>query len=239
MVSPGDGGPPADGAAHRWRALRRAGLDDPTRRNALRSADRSATAECLEPAAGRQPARGVQWDHDLGQYVPMGRATVSEDGAFLITDAGSGITKAGWGGLCVYDPDKCSKDKPPECNMCEELDTQRECPTCVYDPLKEDRKEREQVGVTIEPRRVEGRDHERRQSVWPAAQGAQVKTRHSGWTHRPVLPSAQVAGARGQRIADHGDQASWRKARSATAVLQDAEDPGRSRHYRRSRSVCS
>ena len=107
------------------------------------------------PNASSQPPGDnlpvVQWDHDLGQYVPMGRATVSEDGAFLITDAGSGITKAGWGGLCIYDPDKCSKDKPPECNMCEELDTQRECPTCVYDPLKEDRKEREQVGVTIEP----------------------------------------------------------------------------------------
>ena len=45
----------------------------------------------------------VQWDHDLNQYVPMGRATVRNDGAFLITDAGSGLTKAGWGGLCRYD----------------------------------------------------------------------------------------------------------------------------------------
>ena len=45
----------------------------------------------------------VQWDHDLNQYVPMGRATVSNDGAFLITNAGSGLTKAGWGGLCRYD----------------------------------------------------------------------------------------------------------------------------------------
>lgn len=58
----------------------------------------------------------VQWDHDLGQYVPMGRATVTEDGAFLITDAGSGLTKAGWGGLCVYDPDKCATNQKPELN---------------------------------------------------------------------------------------------------------------------------
>ena len=48
------------------------------------------------PAGDNIPV--VQWDHDLGQYVAMGRATVSEDGAVLITDSGSGLTKAGWGG---------------------------------------------------------------------------------------------------------------------------------------------
>jgi len=40
----------------------------------------------------------VQWDHDLATFVPMGRATVSEDASQLVSDAGSGITKAGWGG---------------------------------------------------------------------------------------------------------------------------------------------
>lgn len=50
-----------------------------------------------QPAGDNLPI--VQWDHDLGQFVPMGRATVTEDGAYLITDAGSGVTKAGWGGL--------------------------------------------------------------------------------------------------------------------------------------------
>jgi len=80
----------------------------------------------------------VQWDHDLGQYVPMGRATVSEDGAFLLTDAGSGITKAGWGGACVYDPDKCAKDAP-KCKYCEEIDNSGDCPTCKFkfDPNKD------------------------------------------------------------------------------------------------------
>ena len=38
-----------------------------------------------------------QWDHELATFVPMGRGTVSEDGALMVTDAGSGITKAGWG----------------------------------------------------------------------------------------------------------------------------------------------
>lgn len=81
----------------------------------------------------------VQWDHDLGQFVPMGRATVSEDGALLVTDAGSGISKAGWGGLCVYDPDKCGKNAPPRCKYCEELDSSGECPTCKFknDPNKD------------------------------------------------------------------------------------------------------
>lgn len=81
----------------------------------------------------------VQWDHDLGQFVPMGRATVSEDGALLVTDAGGGISKAGWGGLCVYDPDKCGKNAPPRCKYCEELDNTGECPTCKFkdDPNKD------------------------------------------------------------------------------------------------------
>ncbi len=82
----------------------------------------------------------VQWDHDLAQYVPMGRATVSEDGAVLITDSGSGLTKAGWGGACVYDPDKCGKKETPKCDKCEKLDDPSgDCPSgkCVADASKD------------------------------------------------------------------------------------------------------
>ena len=43
----------------------------------------------------------VQWDHDMGYFVPMGLGTISEDGSELVTNKGSGITKAGWGGLAV------------------------------------------------------------------------------------------------------------------------------------------
>ncbi|AVP97395.1 hypothetical protein C7S18_09395 [Ahniella affigens] len=39
-----------------------------------------------------------QWDHDLAAFVPMGYGTVSEDGSRIVSDAGSGISKAGWGG---------------------------------------------------------------------------------------------------------------------------------------------
>lgn len=56
-----------------------------------------------------------QWDHDLATFVPMGRATVNEDASLLITDAGSGVTKAGWGGPPnpPPDPPKCAKSDPP------------------------------------------------------------------------------------------------------------------------------
>lgn len=96
--------------------------------------------EVTLPNAGSQPPGDnvpiVQWDHDLGQYVPMGRATVSEDGAVMVTDVGSGITKAGWGGLCRYDPDKCGKNAQPRCQACESVDTSGECPTCKADAAK-------------------------------------------------------------------------------------------------------
>jgi len=37
-----------------------------------------------------------QWDHDLATFVQMGQATVTEDAASLVTDPGTGISKAGW-----------------------------------------------------------------------------------------------------------------------------------------------
>lgn len=78
----------------------------------------------------------VQWDHDLNQYVPMGRATVSDDGAFLITDAGSGLTKAGWGGLCRYDECKTALTKCPDCQTIV-MRGSPPCPSCVVDPSKD------------------------------------------------------------------------------------------------------
>jgi hypothetical protein len=102
--------------------------------------------EVTLPNASSQPAGDnlpiVQWDHDLGQYVAMGRATVSEDGSVLITDSGSGITKAGWGGLCRYDPDKCGQNHAPVCKECESLFTgSGDCPTCYFDPDKKIQKD--------------------------------------------------------------------------------------------------
>ncbi len=53
----------------------------------------------------------VQWDHDLATFVPMARATVSEDGSQLVSDPGSGLTKAGWGGCAGPD----CPPAPPNC----------------------------------------------------------------------------------------------------------------------------
>jgi large repetitive protein len=78
----------------------------------------------------------VQWDHDLNQYVPMGRATVSGDGAFLVTDVGSGLTKAGWGGLCRYDECKTAVTTCPDCKKIE-FQGDPPCPTCVVDTALE------------------------------------------------------------------------------------------------------
>jgi hypothetical protein len=55
-----------------------------------------------------------QWDHDLATFLPMGRATVSEDGAVLVTDAGYGVTKAGWGGNPPPPP------PPPNCAVAQQ-----------------------------------------------------------------------------------------------------------------------
>lgn len=81
----------------------------------------------------------VQWDHDLSQFVPMGRATVSEDGAVMVTDAGSGVTKAGWGGACVYDPTKCAQPAPPDCKECGQPTT-GDCPSCEPNPTMANKK---------------------------------------------------------------------------------------------------
>jgi hypothetical protein len=48
---------------------------------------------------GLAPGRVVEiasFDHDLGQYVSVGTATVSEDGATITSDSGSGVIHSGW-----------------------------------------------------------------------------------------------------------------------------------------------
>ncbi|MBK8286631.1 MAG: hypothetical protein IPK97_18200 [Ahniella sp.] len=47
----------------------------------------------------------VQWDHDLATFVPMGLGTVNEAATQIVSNPGSGISKAGWGG--------CTGDCPP------------------------------------------------------------------------------------------------------------------------------
>ncbi len=73
----------------------------------------------------------LQWDHDLSAFVPMGHGTVSEDGSQIVTDAGTGISKAGWGGGPPPTPPNCATNAPPDCTECEEIDSSGICPRCV------------------------------------------------------------------------------------------------------------
>jgi len=80
-------------------------------------------------SAGLKPGETlpiVQWDHDLATFVPMGRGTVDETGSIVVSDEGSGITKAGWGGGPPPTPPNCGDNPPPACRG----DTCGDCPQC-------------------------------------------------------------------------------------------------------------
>ena len=91
------------------------------------------------PNLGGAPGTEVEifsFDHDFGEFVVAGTASVSEDGRQLVSNPGSGISKTGWGG-CVTPPppdaDVCSE--PPPCKECEEgtrklVDKCDDCQTC-------------------------------------------------------------------------------------------------------------
>ncbi|WP_050409524.1 hypothetical protein [Massilia sp. NR 4-1] len=89
-----------------------------------------------------------QWDHDLATFVQMGQATVTEDGAFLITDAGTGISKAGWHPIPnPPPPDDCpGSGGAPSCGPCATPEStggkcpKQSCkpkPPCRADPVTE------------------------------------------------------------------------------------------------------
>ncbi len=75
----------------------------------------------------------VQWDHDLASFVPMGLGTISEDGTQLVSDPGSGISKAGWGGGGPPPtPPNCGVNPPPTCRAGDGSCTG--CAACKYRP---------------------------------------------------------------------------------------------------------
>lgn len=68
----------------------------------------SPPARVCVPNAGMPPGAEVDvfsFDHDIGQFLSIGPATVSEDGSLLCSNLGFGIHKAGWYG--------CSPPPPP------------------------------------------------------------------------------------------------------------------------------
>ena len=72
------------------------------------------------------------FDHDLGHFVSIGPATVSEDGTVLVSNPGVGIVKAGWHcggdpatGVCLHQCPECSicRDPPCRCDIPKKLCT--------------------------------------------------------------------------------------------------------------------
>lgn len=75
------------------------------------------------------------FDHDLGEFVAIGTATVTEDGAQLCSDAGFGIVKAGWHGCAPPPPPPTCVSSCDDGNIC----TSDSCEdgVCVHTPGNE------------------------------------------------------------------------------------------------------
>lgn len=90
----------------------------------------SPAARMTIPNVDGLPPRAVtemySYDHDLASFVAIGSATVSEDGATITSDVGSGVIKAGW--HCGGNPNTSgSAGTCPTCKKCEGAG-------CVADP---------------------------------------------------------------------------------------------------------
>lgn len=60
------------------------------------------------------------FDHDLIQFVAIGTATVTSDGAQMCSDSGFGVTKSGWGGCVPPPPPKKCVGSAPPCQKCDQ-----------------------------------------------------------------------------------------------------------------------
>jgi len=57
------------------------------------------------------------FDHDLGHFVSIGPATVSEDGSAIVSNLGVGVLKAGWH-CCGFPQGSGAPNNCPECTKC-------------------------------------------------------------------------------------------------------------------------
>jgi hypothetical protein len=89
----------------------------------------------LPNVEGLAPGRVTEmysFDHDLGHFVSIGPATVSDNGAVIVSNPGVGIVKAGWHcggdpatGVCLHQCPECSicRDPPCRCDIPKDLCT--------------------------------------------------------------------------------------------------------------------
>jgi hypothetical protein len=98
-------------------------------------------ALCQPNSLGLRPGAQVDifsFDHDVGQFVSIGLATVTEDGARICSNAGFGIHKAGWHGSAT-DPNRTTEVKNPRAVITEIVSAQipgSECNTFPAPPDK-------------------------------------------------------------------------------------------------------
>ncbi len=73
------------------------------------------------PNSGMPPGAVVDifsFDHDVGEFVPVGTASVSEDGERLVSNPGFGVVKSGWHGCAPPPPPTGGACNPSACTIC-------------------------------------------------------------------------------------------------------------------------
>jgi hypothetical protein len=74
------------------------------------------------PNVGLPPGTEVDlfsFDHDVGEFLSVGTATVTADGLLLRSNPGLGISKAGWGGAVPPPPPNAGGCQPGSCTKCD------------------------------------------------------------------------------------------------------------------------
>jgi cytoskeletal protein CcmA (bactofilin family) len=91
----------------------------------------------VESLAPGRVTEMYSFDHDLGHFVSIGPATVSDDGTLIVANPGVGIVKAGWHcggdpatGVCLHQCPECRTCVDPPCR-CDPDDSQT--PTSITD----------------------------------------------------------------------------------------------------------
>ncbi len=85
------------------------------------------------PNLGMPPGATVDifsFDHDMGEFVTAGSASVSDDGLYLRSDLGFGISKSGWGGCVTPPADPADVCQGGRCTVCQP-GSKRPVPLCT------------------------------------------------------------------------------------------------------------
>jgi PKD repeat protein len=85
------------------------------------------------PNVGLPPGTEVDlfsFDHDVGEFLSVGTATVTADGLLLRSNPGLGISKAGWGGAVPPPPPNANTCHPGSCTTCVDGKPVSKCSPC-------------------------------------------------------------------------------------------------------------